>query len=121
MSTKELQRKQVNRLRRANRTRARLHGTAVKPRLSVFVSLRNVAAQLIDDDASKTLVAVSTLKQKDLKGKTMTEKAAWVGEQIAVQAKSQKVEAVVFDRGAKQYHGRVAALADAAREKGLKV
>lgn len=121
MSTKELRQKQANTLRRAHRTRSRLHGTATKPRLSVFVSLTNVSAQLIDDDASRTLASATSQGEKSLKGKTMTEKAAWVGATIAEAAKKAKVETAIFDRGAKQYHGRVAALADAAREKGLKV
>ncbi len=121
MSTNELKSKQKNALRRAHRTRSRLHGTAERPRLSVFVSLHNVAAQLIDDDASRTLVAVTTIGEKTVTKKTMTEKAAWVGAEIAEAAKKAKIEQAIFDRGAKQYHGRVAALADAAREKGLKV
>lgn len=121
MSTKELQRKQVNTIRRARRTRARLHGTATRPRLSVFVSLKQVSAQLIDDDTHTTLASVSTVKQTSLASKSMTEKAAWVGSEIAAAAIAKKIDTVVFDRGAKLYHGRVAALADAAREKGLKV
>lgn len=121
MSTKELQSKQKNALRRAHRTRSRLHGTAERPRLSVFVSLHNVAAQLIDDEAGLTLASATTLGEKSVIKKTMTEKAAWVGAEIATAAKKAKIEQAIFDRGAKQYHGRVAALADAAREKGLKV
>ncbi len=120
MSTKELKAKQVNTTRRALRTRTRLHGTAEKPRLSVQISLHHVAAQLINDDEHRTIVGVSTVGQK-IKAKTMTEKATWVGEEIATQAKVAGVIQVIFDRGAKQYHGRVAALANAAREKGLKI
>ncbi len=121
MSMNELIQKQANAQRRAHRTRTRLHGTAIRPRLSVHVSLRQVSAQLIDDDAGRTLCAVSSLKQASLKGKTMTEKATWVGAEIAAAAQKAKIESVIFDRGAKRYHGRVAALADAAREKGLQV
>lgn len=120
MSTKELKAKQANTLRRALRTRARLHGTAVKPRLSVQVSLQHVAAQLINDDENRTIIGVSTVGQK-LSGKNMTEKAAWVGAEVAAKAKTAGIEQAIFDRGAKKYHGRIAALADAAREKGLKI
>jgi large subunit ribosomal protein L18 len=78
----------------------------------------NSLAQLIDDTAHKTVAAVSTIGAKAAKG-TMTEKATWVGAEIATRAKAAKVTAVVFDRGGRQYHGRVEALANAAREKGL--
>lgn len=118
---KELRLKRNHSVRRSLRTRTRLHGTAERPRLSVHISLRNVAAQLINDDAQKTLVSVSTIGQKDLDKKTMTEKATWVGQQIADAALKVKVTSATFDRGAKRYHGRVAALADAAREKGLEI
>jgi len=107
-----------NRLQRAGRVRARVSGTAERPRLSVNISNRHVIAQLIDDTNDKTVAYVSTVGQKDAKG-TMTERAAWAGEAIAKQAKTAKVTAVVFDRGSKLYHGRVAALADAARKSGL--
>ena len=107
-----------NRIQRAGRVRARVSGTAERPRLSVHLSNRHIVAQIIDDSTSKTLTYVSTVGQKEAKG-TMTERAAWVGESIAKQAKTAKVTAVVFDRGSKLYHGRVAALADAARKSGL--
>jgi len=107
-----------NRVQRKVRIRSVVSGTAERPRLSVYVSGRNVSAQLIDDTAGKTLAAVSTIGSKVAKG-TLTEKAAWVGAEIATKAKAVKVNAVVFDRGGKQYHGRVEALANAAREKGL--
>jgi large subunit ribosomal protein L18 len=103
---------------RAHRVRTRAVGTADRPRLSVTVSNIHVSAQIIDDSAHKTLASASTVGQKAVKG-TMTEKAIWVGEQIAKSAKSAKVTKVVFDRGSKQYHGRVKALADAARSAGL--
>jgi large subunit ribosomal protein L18 len=86
--------------------------------LSVFVSNLHVTAQLIDDTTHKTLGYVTTVGQKSVKG-SMTEKAAWVGEEIAKQAKTAKIKTVAFDRGGKLYHGRVAALADAARKAGL--
>jgi large subunit ribosomal protein L18 len=103
---------------RKGRIRSVVSGTAERPRLSVFVSSRHVSAQLIDDTAHKTLAAVSTIGSKTATG-TLTEKAAWVGSEIATKAKAAKVTAVVFDRGGRQYHGRVEALARAAREKGL--
>lgn len=104
---------------RRGRVRARLHGTATRPRLSVHVSSRHILAQLIDDDASTTLAYVSTVGSK-ISAKTMTDKAAWVGEQVAAQAKQAKVSQVIFDRGERAYHGRVQALAEAARKNGLK-
>lgn len=107
-----------NRGQRKGRIRAVVSGTAKRPRLSVSVTNTHVSAQLIDDTAHKTLAQATTVGQKSLKG-TMTEKAAWVGEEIAKQAKATKVKSVVFDRGGKLYHGRVAALADAARKSGL--
>lgn len=103
---------------RANRTRAKVQGTAERPRLSVNVSNMHVSAQLINDESHETVASSSTVGQKALAG-TMTEKASWVGEQIAAAAKAKKIKVVVFDRGAKKYHGRVKALADAARAAGL--
>lgn len=103
---------------RKKRIRSKVAGTADRPRLSVYVSSTNVSAQLIDDVAGKTVAAVSTIGSKAAKG-TLTEKAAWVGAEIAAKAKSNKISAVVFDRGGRKYHGRVEALANAAREKGL--
>ena len=107
-----------NRFQRRHRVRATVHGTAARPRLSVRISNLHVTAQIIDDEAKNTLAYASTVGAKSAKG-TMTEKAAWVGEEIAKKAKAKKVTAVVFDRGAKLYHGRVKALADAARNAGL--
>lgn len=103
---------------RKNRIRAKISGTAERPRLSVYISGRNVSAQLIDDVNHKTLAAATTIGSKSAKG-TLTEKAAWVGSEIAGKAKSIKVTQVVFDRGGRKFHGRVEALATAAREKGL--
>jgi large subunit ribosomal protein L18 len=107
-----------NRVQRKARIRSRISGTAERPRLSIFISSRHISAQLIDDTAHKTLAAVTTAGAKAAKG-TMTEKAAWVGAEIAEKAKAVKVTNVVFDRGGRQYHGRIEALAQAAREKGL--
>ncbi|HXR50439.1 MAG TPA: 50S ribosomal protein L18 [Verrucomicrobiae bacterium] len=116
--SKQLAHKLKNRALRKNRIRSKISGTAARPRLSIFVSNIHITAQLIDDTAGKTLGYVTTVGQKSLKG-TMTEKADWVGTEIAKQAKAAKVKAIVFDRGGKLYHGRVAALADAARKAGL--
>lgn len=104
-------------LQRAQRTRARLHGTADRPRLSVVISNKHVSAQLINDDDHTTVTAASSVGSKT-QG-TMTEKAVAVGTAVAKAAKMKKVKKVVFDRGPKQYHGRIKALADAARAEGL--
>ena len=103
---------------RRRRTRAKVSGTAERPRLSVAISNRNVTAQLIDDVAGKTLAYATTMRNAEAKG-SMTDKAVWVGEQIAAQGAKHKIKAVVFDRGSKIYHGRLHALAEAARGKGL--
>lgn len=109
--------KRNNSLRRQNRVRAIVRGTTERPRLSVHISNRHVSAQIIDDTAHKTLAASSTVTLK-VKG-TLVEQAAAVGADIAKKAKSSKVKAVAFDRGSKLYHGRIKALADAARKEGL--
>lgn len=106
-----------NKLQRQRRVRAVVQGTAVRPRLSVTVSNLHVSAQLIDDVTGNTVAAASTIGSKATG--TMTEKAAAVGTDIAKKAKAAKIKAVVFDRGSKLYHGRVKALADAARKEGL--
>lgn len=104
--------------RRRARVRATVSGTAARPRLSVKITLRHIVAQVIDDTTGKTLAYTSTVGHKDAKG-TMTEKAVWVGEQVAAGAKKAKVTQVVFDRNGHIYHGRLHALADAARKAGL--
>ena len=116
--SKVLARKLHNRAQRKGRIRSVVSGTPVRPRLSVFISNMHITVQLIDDTSHKTLGYVTTVGQKSLTG-TMTEKAVWAGAEIAKQAKAAKVKAVVFDRGGKLYHGRVAALADSARKAGL--
>jgi large subunit ribosomal protein L18 len=104
--------------RRAIRNRARVMGTTERPRLSVHVSNLNVSVQIIDDSANKTLMQSTSAGQKEVTG-TMTEKATWVGKDIAKKAKAAKITKVSFDRGSKRYHGRVKALAEAARAEGL--
>lgn len=111
-------RKNQNSGRRKNRVRADVSGTPERPRLSVFVSNRHLVAQVIDDTTHKTLAHASTVGQKAAKG-SMTEKATWLGEEIAKRAGKVKVKRVVYDRGGRLYHGRVKALADAARAGGL--
>jgi large subunit ribosomal protein L18 len=107
-----------NRSQRKRRIRSVISGTAKRPRLSVYVSNTNVTAQLVDDTTGKTLGYVSTVGQKNLKG-SMSQKAEWAGTEIAKQAQTAKLKSVVFDRGGKLYHGRVAVLAEAARKAGL--
>lgn len=107
-----------NQFLRAHRVRATVTGTAERPRLSIHISNMHVTAQIIDDTTQNTLAYVSTIGAKNAVG-TMTEKAVWVGAEIAKKAKAKKVSKVVFDRGSRLYHGRVKALADAARNAGL--
>lgn len=116
MKTKT-QLKKARRTSRHNRIRARAIGTAEKPRLAVFKSNTGVYAQLIDDSAGRTLVAADTRKQK---GTGLLAKSEALGVVIAKLAKEKGVEQVVFDRGGFRYQGAIAALADAAREGGLK-
>ena len=108
------------RLARHERIRKDLKGTAEKPRLNVFRSNANITAQIIDDEKGVTLVSASTL-EKDLKiaNGGNVEAAKLIGAEIAKRAKKAKIKEVVFDRGGYLYHGRVAALAEAARENGL--
>ncbi|HZG49090.1 MAG TPA: 50S ribosomal protein L18 [Thermoleophilaceae bacterium] len=114
-----VQTKPQARLRRRRRVRAKVRGSAERPRLSVFRSNRGIGAQLIDDVAGHTLAAVNWTED-DLKSLAAMEQAKRAGELLAERAKSAGVETVVFDRGGYRYHGRVKALADGAREKGLK-
>lgn len=102
---------------RHRRVRAKISGTAERPRLSVKITNKHVIAQVVDDTQSKTLAYVTTVKA-DQKG-TMTEKAAWAGKQIATAAVKKKVKLVVLDRGGRIYHGRLHAFAEAARGNGL--
>lgn len=117
-----IEKRNESRMRRKLRVRSKIHGTAERPRLSVFRSSKHIYAQVIDDDAGKTLAAASTLS-KDVRDSlgdvTKTEAARKVGEAIAKLCLERGVKKVVFDRGGYKYHGRVSALADAARKAGL--
>ena len=106
------------RQRRHMRVRGKISGTAESPRLSVYRSNNNIYAQLIDDVKGVTLASASTL-DSEVSGKTKTDQAASVGELIAKRGAAKNIKNVVFDRGGYLYHGRVAALATAARENGL--
>lgn len=116
--TKQLKFKQAKKDLRKSRVRSTIYGTAKRPRLSVHISNMHVTAQLIDDESKKTLVYVSSIGQKGLES-NLTKRAVWTGEEVAKKAKAAKIKSVVFDRGSKLYHGRVAALAEAARANGL--
>ncbi|MFH1085236.1 MAG: 50S ribosomal protein L18 [Chloroflexota bacterium] len=110
------------RLRRHRRVRGKVAGTSARPRLNVFRSLRNIYAQVIDDDAGHTLAAASTVDQEireECEALEKAEAAKLVGQLVAQRALATGVTRVVFDRGGYRYHGRVKALADAAREAGL--
>lgn len=114
----------LQRKRRHLRVRNRVQGSAERPRLVVFRSLKNIEGQLVDDDQGVTLVGLSTLSEglRDFKAEGQNrrvEQAFAAGKLLAEQAKSQGIEAVVFDRGGYKYHGRVKAFADGAREGGL--
>jgi large subunit ribosomal protein L18 len=106
------------RLKRRRRVRAKVRGTAERPRISVFRSNRGVFAQLIDDDAGRTLAAVNWT-EPDVRTLSGVEQARRLGELLAERAREAGIDTVVFDRGGYQYHGRVKALADGAREGGL--
>lgn len=111
------------RIKRKNRIRRKLSGTTERPRLTVYKSLKHIYAQVVDDSMGKTIAFASSLS-KELKGKTdegdKKAVAKQVGTLIAEKCKQAKIEAVVFDRNGFPYHGRIAAVADAARESGLR-
>jgi large subunit ribosomal protein L18 len=112
----------TGRERRHRRVRARVSGTASRPRLNVFRSLSNIYVQVIDDQTGATLVSASTIDAElkaGMAGKKKTEQAKLVGRTVAERAKAKGITEVVFDRGGYRYHGRVKALADGAREGGL--
>lgn len=115
--------KNKRRDRRAKSIRRRISEFSGRPRLSVHRTSKHISAQIIDDASGNTLCAISSTSKKlsgDLDGKTKTEKAAFIGAELAKLAQEKSVTDVVLDRGHSRYHGRVKALADAAREGGLK-
>lgn len=112
-----LAKKLLNKSLRKNRVRSKVTGTAERPRLTVTISNKHVSAQIIDDVKQHTLAAATTVGTKQTG--SLSEQAAFVGSEIAKKAKKAKINAVVFDRNGRQYAGRLAALADAARKEGL--
>lgn len=116
MNRNEIIAKRGRQERRATRTRAKIAGTAERPRLSVFRSTRYISVQVIDDVAGRTIASASDMKSKS--GKPL-ERAVVVGSEIAKAAKAAGITKVIFDRGSFKFHGRIKALADAARENGL--
>ena len=113
--------RRAGRIVRHRRVRKKIHGTAARPRLAVFRSNKHLVLQVIDDDAGRTLAAASSTEadQRTIGTGSTVEAAARLGQRIAERAKSAGVDKVVFDRGGFLYHGRVAAVAAAAREAGL--
>jgi large subunit ribosomal protein L18 len=118
--TKIAQQRRTGRIRRHRRVRKKIHGTALRPRLAVFRSNKHLSVQLIDDDAGTTLASASTT-ESDLRSATgsTVDAAVNIGKLIGQRAKAAGIEKVVFDRGGFAYHGRIAAVASAAREAGL--
>lgn len=110
--------KNLLKIRRHNRVRAKISGTADRPRLTVFRSIKHISAQLINDESGQTLASVY---DKEVAGTTPMEKATAVGKLLAEKAVTKKISQVVFDKGAFKFHGRVKALAEGAREAGLKI
>ena len=114
-----LAKKLLGRSLRKRRVRSRISGTATRPRLTVTISNLHVSAQLIDDEKQHTLAAVTTVGAKQVG--SLSDKAAWVGAQIAAKTKKAKIKAVVFDRNGRKYAGRLKALAEAVRKEGIEV
>jgi large subunit ribosomal protein L18 len=112
-----LAKKLLNKSLRSKRVRAKISGTAERPRLTVTVSNKHISAQLINDVAKKTIASSTTVGAKQTGA--MTEQAAFIGTDIAKKAKKSKITAIVFDRNGRQYAQRLSALADAARKEGL--
>lgn len=115
---KHLSKKEAMRRRRHIRVRKNIFGSAERPRLVISRSLRNLTAQLVDDNAGVTLAYASTL-EKEIASGDKTAKAKDAGKRLAERAKAKGIDQVIFDRAGRKYHGRVAALADGAREGGL--
>lgn len=115
-----LKKKQLKRAARIKRVRAKISGTADRPRLVVFRSLKHISAQLIDDAARQTLASVMDTELTNIKGKKKMAQAELVGKLLAEKAAKAGITAVVFDRRAYKYHGRIKSLADGARSGGLR-
>ncbi len=118
-----IKKKRMSHLRRRKRIRQKISGTGDRPRLSVFRSLKHIYAQLIDDELGVTITEASTLSpelKETVENGGNIEAAQRVGALLAQKAKQQEIEAAIFDRGGHLYHGRIRALAEAAREEGLK-
>lgn len=115
----DLTKKLLNKNLRKARVRSKVSGTPERPRLTVSISNKHVSAQLIDDVAAKTLAASTTVGSKQTG--SLKEQAAFVGTDIAKKAKKAKIQKAIFDRNGRQYAGRLAALADAARNEGLEI
>ncbi|MGE4554630.1 MAG: 50S ribosomal protein L18 [Candidatus Paceibacterota bacterium] len=116
MASNRIKEKRKKRQRRHKRVRAKIFGTAQKPRLAVFPSLNHIYAQLIDDENQKTLVSASDMEIKADKKMTKTEKAQLVGELLGKKANEKNIKEAVFDRGGFKYHGRVKSLCEGARK-----
>lgn len=114
-----LEKRNTIRKKRSMRVRKKLRGTAEKPRLSVFKSLSHIGVQLIDDEKGVTIASYSTLSKELKDMKKSKESARLIGEKIAELAKNKNIDRMVFDRGRLKYHGLIAELANAAREKGI--
>ncbi len=114
-----LRKKDHNLKQRKQRIRSQIYGTAVRPRLTVFISKQHITAQLIDDDKQHTIASSTTVGHGAKMTGNMTDKATQIGTDIAKKAKKHKIKTVVFDRNGRLYHGRVKALAEAARAEGL--
>jgi large subunit ribosomal protein L18 len=115
-----LKSKRTSLARRKNRIRQTISGDVSRPRLSVTISHKHVVAQIIDDNKQLTLAYVTTAGQKDLSA-NLTQRAKWVGAEVAKAAKKSKIKSLVVDRNGRKYHGRLKALADAARNEGIGV
>ena len=117
----ELKLKQASLLRRKHRIRSKISGSSVRPRLSVKISLKNVSAQLIDDQKGTTLLSASTINNKTTAKMNLTQQAEYVGNELATKAIKAKIKSAVLDRNGKIYHGRIKALTEAARKAGLEI
>ena len=117
----ELKLKNKSLAQRKKRIRAKVSGSSIRPRLSVKISYRNITVQLIDDQKGITIEQATSIGNKKIKDMNLTNKASEIGNEIAQKALNKKISSVVFDRNGKIYHGRIKALAEAARKAGLEI